>query len=103
MAILGTYIDKQTITRAGTSGTTAAGAHVVLTTLAHSLPATNPEAVFVAIRSIDGGVDSGVVTPFVLGGNASLLTLGYRAAVSSASLPAIMSDIFAMTFHSIIR
>lgn len=101
MSILGTLIDKTTVSRAGDAGTTAVGTG--LTTLAHSLPATNPEAVFVNLRSIEAvGPLGRQVDPFVLGGNASLLTLGYRYA-SQISAPTIMFDVISAVFHTIIR
>jgi hypothetical protein len=101
MAILGTLVDRQTVSRAGDAGTTAVGTG--LTTLPHSLPATNPEAVFVNLRSIEAvGPGGRQVDPFVLGGNASLLTLGYRYA-SQISAPTIMFDVVSTVWHSIVR
>lgn len=101
MAILGTYIDKTTVSRAGDAGTTSQ--RVSLTTLAHSLPATNPDASFVNLRSIEAVAAAAVpVTPFVLGANASLLTLGY-AFQSNVSAPTTMFDVVSCLFHSLIR
>lgn len=101
MAILGTLIDKQTVSRAGDAGTTAQ--HVGLATLAHSLPATNPESVFLQMRSVQdvGGV-SQTPKPFQVGGNASLLTIGYDYA-SGVSAGTIMFDVVAVVYHSVIR
>lgn len=101
-SILGTLVDKQTVSRAGDAGTT--GGNVGLSTLAHSLPATNPEASFVNLRSIQA-IAAGappVPQPFILGGNASLLTLGY-AFNSGVSAPTIMFDVIATVYHSVIR
>jgi hypothetical protein len=101
VAILGTFIDRQTVSRAGDAGTTAQ--NVGLATLAHSLPATNPEAVFINLRSVQGA--GGVAEkpqPFGLGGNASILTIGY-AYQSGVSAPTIMFDVIAQVFYSTIR
>lgn len=97
MAILGTYIEKQTISRAGDalSGVTVA-------TLAHSLPATNPEFILINLRSTQEQGHVPGVNVLGLGGNASILTVGYRVS-STASAPVLMYDIFAGIFHSIIR
>ena len=101
MPILGTLVDRTTMSRVGDAGTTAVGTG--LTTLAHSLPATNPEAVFVNMRSIEAiGPNGRQVDPFILGGNASLLTLGYRYA-SQVSAPTLMFDVVAVVFHSVVR
>lgn len=105
MAILGTFIDRQTVSRAGDAGTT--NQNIGLTTLPHSLPATNPEASFVNFRSIQalGAVGGFVPKPFILGGNASLLTQGtsFEGFSSAISAPTIMYDVVTLTFHSIIR
>ena len=105
MAILGTLVDRQTVSRAGDAGTTTH--RVALTTLAHSLPATNPETAFVHLRSIEAlaGVPAVGVRPFLLGGNASILTLGYEYAPGATGVSAatLMFDIVALVYHSIIR
>lgn len=101
MSILGVLIDKTTVSRLGDAGTTAQ--HVGLATLAHSLPATNPEAVFVNLRSVqDTAGVAQVPNAFCLGGNASLLTLGYGYQ-SGVSAPTIMFDVIAQVFYSPIR
>lgn len=101
MPILGTFIDRQTISRVGDAGTTAQ--NVGLATLAHSLPATNPEAVFINLRSVQGaGGVAEVPNPIGLGGNASILTIGY-AYQSGVSAPTIMFDVIAQVFYSTIR
>jgi hypothetical protein len=98
MAILGTLIDKQTISRAAVTG--AAG--VTLATLSHSLPATNPEMVLPILRSIQDISIAPNVGLMGLGGNASLLTIGY-AVGSSATCGTLLADVYAQVFHSIIR
>ena len=102
MPILGTFIDRTTVSRAGDAGTTAH--NVGLPTLAHSLPATNPEAVFVNLRSVEATAlgATPILRPFGLGGNASLTTIGYEY-VSGVSVPTLMFDVVAVVFHSIIR
>lgn len=100
MAILGTLIDKQTVSRVG-DGLTG----ITLTTLAHSIPATAPEAIVPVVRSIQAVGGNGVQAfPILLavGANASLLTVGY-AMGSAISCATIMYDVYAFTFHSIIR
>ncbi len=108
MPILGVLIDKTTVSRAGDAGTTSV--NIGLTTLAHSLPATNPEAVFVNMRSIQANVLFGrqVPQPFCLGGNASLLTMGTQyevpaVAASAISAPTTMFDVISQVFFSMIR
>ena len=92
MTILGTFIDRRV-------GQTLTG--VTLTTVPHSLPATNPELSAVQLRSTLTATAPGEV--YVVGGNASLLTVGLNAA--SVSLGSNMSyfDIYSFVFHSIIR
>lgn len=100
MSILGTLIDKTTISRAGDDlkGVTTA-------TVAHSLPATNPELLLPVVRSHEEmGTNGtrGLVHVFGLGGNASIATVGYAMA-SCVSCPTVMYDLVAMVFHSVIR
>jgi len=100
MSILGTLIDKTTISRAGDDlkGVTAA-------TLAHSLPHTNPEIGLAAVRSIEelgGDGARGLPAVFVVGGNASIATLGYAMA-SGVSCPTISANIVLIVPHSVIR
>lgn len=105
MSILGTLVEKQTQTRAGDTGTNVQ--QVVLTTLNHSLPATSPEAAWANLRSVQALGTQGPRTPipFILGGNASLLTLGFAidGISSTLSVPTIMFDVVAQVYHSIIR
>jgi hypothetical protein len=95
MSILGTLIDKTTISRAGDDlkGVTAA-------TLAHSLPHTNPEIGLAAVRSIEelgGDGARGLPAVFVVGGNASI------AMASGVSCPTISANIVLIVPHSVIR
>jgi hypothetical protein len=104
MAILGTLVDRTTVSRAGNAGTTTH--RVELTTLAHSLPATNPEAIFVNLRSVEAvaGAQVGTLRPFGLAGNASLATLGYEyGGLSVISVPTVMFDVISVVYHSVIR
>lgn len=100
MAILGTLIDKQTVSRAG-DGLTG----VTLTTLSHSIPATNPDTVIPVLRSVQAvGGNGANALPVLLGhgANASLLTVGF-AMPSAVSCATILYDVVAFSFHSIIR
>lgn len=108
MAILGVLVDRTTVSRAGNAGTTSV--NIGLSTLAHSLPATNPEAVFINLRSVEGIALFGQQVPqiFALGGNASLLTIGTNyqvpaVAASAVSAPTLMYDCISEIFHSIVR
>ena len=101
MGILGTLIDKTLVSRAGDAGTTSQ--RVGVTSLAHSLPATNPESVFVNLRSVEGvGAYSQTPKPFGLGGNASLATIGFEFA-SGVSAGTIMFEVLSVVYHSVIR
>lgn len=100
MAILGTLVDVTSgVSRAGDDGS-----HVV-TTLAHSLPATNPEIQIPILRSIEAGSGCGVdvCQLMALGGNASIQTVGYAKTESTASAPVVFFDVVAMVLHSAIR
>lgn len=97
MSIFGTFVDRQLGTRAG-DGVSG----IALTTMAHSLPATNPEIFIGVMRSVQGiGVQSAVGL-LALRGNASLNTIGF-AISSSASTPTIEFEGIAAVLHSIIR
>lgn len=98
MSILGALIDKTTVSRAGDdlSGVTLGA------TLAHSLPATNPEAVLPIVRSVEEIGAQPPIQVLGLGGNASLATLGYVTA-STTSAPTVLFDVYSIVFHSIIR
>lgn len=100
MAILGTLVDKKTLSRVGDDlkGVTTA-------TTAHSLPATNPEMLLPIVRSYEemgGWGTNGLPEVLGLGGNASISTVGYAMA-SCVSCPTIMFDVFAIVFHSVMR
>lgn len=101
MAVLGTFIDKTTISRAGDAGTT--GGQVALTTSPHSL-GTTPDEVFVCLRSVQGIAAGAPPLPaaFALGGNSSLNTYGYYYN-SGVSAPTMMFDLVAFYFFSMIR
>jgi hypothetical protein len=105
MAILGTLIDRTTVSRAVDAGTTVQ--NVGVTSLAHSLPATNPEAVFINVRSVEAinSTRAVFVRPFGMGGNASLTTFGYEFSpgLTGASCGVVLFDVIAVVFHSIIR
>lgn len=97
MSIFGTFVDRQLGTRVG-DGVSG----VALTTMAHSLPATNPEIFLVGMRSVQAvGVQSAIGL-LGLRGNASLNTVGF-AISSSASTPTIEFEGVAAVLHSIIR
>lgn len=103
MSILGNLVDIRTASRVGDD---LAG--LTLATFAHSLPATNPEVVIPVLRSIEDTAEDGgmLCNPavFGLGGNASILTVGYHAgSVSAVSFGTIMFDLLAIVFHSAIR
>lgn len=97
MAILGTFVEKSTQSRAGD-----ALSGVTVGTLAHSLPATNAEFFIPILRSTQEQLHNPGISVLGLGSNASLLTVGYRVS-STGSAPTIMYDVFAGVFHSIIR
>lgn len=97
MSILGTFVDKQTVSRAGDdlSGVTVG-------TLSHSLPATNPEMFLPILRSTQAQGHNPGVNVLGVAANASLLTIGYRVS-STASAPTLMFDVIAAVFHTVIR
>jgi hypothetical protein len=96
VAIIGTLIDKTTVSRAGD-----ALVGVTLATLAHSLPATNPTIVLPVLRSVQGIAAQAPVQVLGLGGNASIATIGFAAA-SAASTPTVMFDVYTAVVHSLI-
>ncbi len=96
MAILGTYIDKTTVSRAGDD---LKG--VTLATLAHAV-GTSPELVLPILRSVQEVGHQPAVQVLGLGGNASIATIGY-AVGSTASCPTVEFDVFAGFLHSTIR
>lgn len=99
MAILGTYVDRTTVSRAGD-----ALAGVTLATLSHSLPATNPEMVLPILRSVEDLAGSQApISLLGLGGNASIATIGYAAASVAASCPTVMFNVYSTVFYSLIR
>jgi hypothetical protein len=100
MSILGMLIDKTTVSRAhdDLKGLTYAS-------LAHSLPATNPEVVLPIMRSVEELTWKNTTgMPMLLGdgGNASLATYGL-AMGSGATTPTIMFDVYSIVFHTRIR
>lgn len=100
MAILGTLIDKKTISRAGD-----ALSGVTFATSAHSLPATNPETLLPVVRSIEEMAQwgtNGLPKVLAIGGNSSLATYGVIQA-SCVSCPALMFDLYAIVWHSVVR
>lgn len=108
MPILGTFIDRFTTSRApdmlASSTGGRAGANVTLTTAPHSLPNTIAEAIFMNLRSVQGGDDFGVPDLIGLGGNQSLNTIGFAVGgVSVNTAATVMFDVYSLTWHSIIR
>ena len=93
----GTLWDRQVITRVGDGlrGLTMAA-------IAHSLPATNPQVLFMQLRSVAVIADH---TPpmMLLGqrGNASQNTVGYMIA-STGSCPLIEYDAICAILHTLI-
>lgn len=104
MSILGSYIDSQLVSHAGVG---LASAALELTTLAHSLPATNPEVVEIHLVSLEDTVAAGIgvnSTPFSPGGNASLLTLGWAVgSASAASIGITLARVVARVYHTVVR
>lgn len=101
MAILGTWVDKHSVTRGGD-----ANKGVTHGTAAHSLPATNAEFIWAAVRSLEGlgtGSGQGQLDVWVTGSNASLSTWSVRGAFSNASTPAAAFDIYSVVWHSLVR
>ena len=100
MAILGTFVDRATISRAGDdlNGTTVG-------TLAHSLPATNAELFVPVMQSLQGGIQGrNFMSLLGVGSNASILTIGYSSgSITTASCPTVSFVVLAGVLHSIIR
>ena len=99
MAILGTYVDRATSTRAGDNLN-----GVTMTTLAHSL-ATNPDAVIPVLRSVEGLAATSlrpIPVLFAMRGNGSLNTVGF-AVPTSQSAPTLEYEVVSFTFHSTMR
>jgi len=100
--IFGTFWDRQMGTRAG-DDLSAGG--VTLSTVAHSLPGTNPEVMIAQMIS-----QSAVPTTYVLGriglfgirGNASLNTIGFSGG-TCASSPTLAFEIYSAVLHTVIR
>lgn len=99
MAIFGTLWDRQLGTRAG-DGVSG----VALTTMAHSLPATNPEIFIGVMRSVQGANVGPQIAVGLLAqrGNASLNTIGF-AISSSASTPILEFEGISAVLHSLVR
>ena len=97
MALLGTFIDKTTRSRAGDDlkGVTLAA------TVVHSL-STTPQLVLPVMRSIEGVDSFAAMSLLGLGGNGSIATFGFYVS-SARSCPTVMFDLYALIFHSIIQ
>lgn len=92
MSILGTYIDRL-------SGRTLTG--VTLTTAPHSLPGTNPELMAAQLRSSETATAPGDL--LMVGGNASILTIGLNAASVSLGSNMDYFDVYSFVFFGEIR
>ena len=97
MALLGTYVEKVTRSRAGDDlrGVTLAG------TIVHSL-STTPDLVLPVLRSVEAVDSFAAISLLGLGGNGSIATFGFYVS-SARSCPTVMFDLYALIFHSIIR
>lgn len=87
MAIIRTWIDRL-------EGRTLTG--VTLTTAPHSLPATSPQAMFAQLRSSITATAPGDL--LLVGGNASILTIGLNAASVSLGSNMDFFDVFSFIF-----
>lgn len=102
MAIFGTWWDRQLGTRAG-DDLSAGG--VTMTTVAHSLPATNPEVMIcqmVSHAAVPTTYILGRITMFGMRGNASLNTVGFVGG-TAASTPTVSFEVYSSVLHSKIR
>lgn len=98
MAILGTLVDLQTVSRAGDGFPGG----ITYLTASHSLPATNPEWVCPVLMSVqEVGVNAAVV-PVGLGGNASIATWGVRGS-SAVTFGTVACRLLCQVFYSTIR
>ena len=101
-AIFGTLWDRTAGTRAG-DDLSAGG--VTMTTIAHSLPATNAE-VFIPVLTSHSAVPTtyvlGRITLFGQRGNASLNTVGFVAG-TCASSPTLAFEAYSAVLHTIVR
>ena len=98
--ILGTLVDLQTI---AIEASEVDG--VSVSRLNHSLPATNPELVVLAMVSVEANNVAGILgTPvlFSPGGNASFVTFGY-AVMSTPTVTTFAFEAASIVFHSLIR
>lgn len=96
MAILGTWIDRNTVSHVG-----AAWGGATNVTTPHSL-GTSPDMVNVVLRSVQNATAPAQVG--ALRGNASLNTVQvFVGSVAGASAPTIEYDVFAWYFWSAIR
>ncbi len=97
MAIFGSLFDRTLQSRAGDdlSG-------VTLTTVPHSLPATNPEILLTQLRSVAEIGHQPAVVMMGLRGNASLNTVGF-AVSSTGSCPTVEYEVISAVLHTMIR
>lgn len=96
MPILGHLMDRQIVTRAADN---LVG--VTMSTLNHSLPATNPQSILLNLRSVEEIDIQGNPALFAQG-NASLITIGY-AAPSSATCPTVEFEALGVVWHSLVQ
>lgn len=98
MAIFGSLWDRTLQTRAadGLRG-------VTLTTVPHSLPATNPEILVPVLRSVQEFAYPVNVGLLGLRGNASLNTVGFAPAPSAATCPTVEYEVISAVLHTIIK
>lgn len=92
----GTLWDRQVISRAG-DGLTG----ITQAAIAHSLPATNPQVLFMQLRSVQAVGHGPAVMLLGQRGNASQNTAGYMIA-STASCPTIEYDAVCAILHTLI-
>ena len=100
MAILGTLVDRQTVSRVGDGLYGLTFASVI-----HSLPATTPETIVPVLQSMQANMGASPVLMGV-GGNQSVSTIGIAtpSAVSGlGSMPTISYNVIASVYHSLIR
>lgn len=104
MAILGSLVESVLISHAG-AGRASAGINLI--TLSHSLPATNPEIVethLVSLENVTAGDGATNHIPFGVGGNASILTVGWQSGHnSSISIGITTARVIARVYYSTVR
>lgn len=101
MSILGTLVDKHTVSRVGDALIGLTFASVI-----HSLPATTPETVVPVLQSMQANMGASPVLLGV-GGNQSVSTIGIATPTTFGSvvgsMPTISYNVIASVFHSLIR